>query len=198
MEVVQTKLVNDVISIHNSGIDWVAWIALGVSILATIGTLWWQNHIRRKDEKANAKMRKWSAEYPHKLAIYSEFYKTLNDIMLMELEILTPENVIKIANSLQKNLNEAQLFFSEEICEEIDSLYKELDMFLKQPLDGAEVTFLEFCSADRLDYKDLGKDIMNSFYFVQEHAEECLHNERLKQLFLKQLKYPAEDNNVQN
>lgn len=197
MEPVQTKLINDVISVQNYGIDWVAWLALAVSILATIGTLWWQNHIRRKDDKANAQMRKWSAEYPHKFAIYSDFYKTVNDIMLMELEILTPENVIKIANDLQKNLTEAQLFFSTDICEEIDFLYKELDMFIKQPLNNANATFLEFYSANLINNKDLGKDIMNNFGFVKEVADECLHNEKLKRLFTEQLKWPTGDNQCQ-
>lgn len=40
MELVQAHLINEVIKVQNSGIDWVAWIALGVSIIATTGTLW--------------------------------------------------------------------------------------------------------------------------------------------------------------
>lgn len=49
MDVIQAKLTNEFLSVQNYSIDWVAWIALAVSILATVGTLWWQNHIRRKD-----------------------------------------------------------------------------------------------------------------------------------------------------
>ncbi len=84
METLQTELVNDVIYVHNSGIDWVAWIALLVSIGATLVTLWWQNRIRksgldqqRKDKIADDKMRKWSAEYPHKLKLFTDFYDIL-------------------------------------------------------------------------------------------------------------------------
>ena len=84
MDMIQTELMNDVIYVHNSGIDWVAWIALLVSIAATIGTLWWQNRIRQKDKeqqkedkKADDAMRKWSAEYPHKLKLFTDFYDVL-------------------------------------------------------------------------------------------------------------------------
>ena len=84
MEPIQTQLINDIIHIQNSGVDWVAWIALGVSIFATVGTLWWQNHIRKKDlavqraeKEADDIMRKRSAEYPYKLKLFTDFYDVL-------------------------------------------------------------------------------------------------------------------------
>ena len=76
MEPVQTHLINDVITVQNSDIDWVALFALAISIFA----LWLQHHVRKKDlveQRKNAdadeKMRKWSAAYPYKLKLFTDF-----------------------------------------------------------------------------------------------------------------------------
>ena len=136
MEPVQTHLINDVITVQNSGIDWVAWIALGVSIFATVGTLWWQHHIRKKDlieQRKNAdadeKMRKWSAEYPYKLKVYTEFYDILHTISLIEIETLNAKTVSLLLKRMLNTCQESELFFSSAIQDKLYFFYDELKMF---------------------------------------------------------------------
>ncbi len=102
METQQVQLINDALKITQLNIDWVGIIALIFSVLATIGTLWWQGHIRKKDlenqdahwraenrrweeererqvkqQQQDNVIKKWLAEYPYKLKFYTEFYDTL-------------------------------------------------------------------------------------------------------------------------
>ena len=88
------KIINDKLVI-DTGTDWTAIIALVFSILSTIGILWWQNYLRKKDKEEQAQIREsdkrekqirikkedairqWNALYPHKLQFFTDFYDTL-------------------------------------------------------------------------------------------------------------------------
>ena len=88
------RIANDTIAV-DTGTDWIAVIALVFSVLSTIGILWWQNYLRKKDKeeqrllrekdrqeqlertKKDDAARKWNALYPYRIKFYTEFYDVL-------------------------------------------------------------------------------------------------------------------------
>ncbi len=197
MEPVQTHLINDVITVQNSGIDWVAWIALGVSIFATVGTLWWQHHIRKKDlieQRKNAdadeKMRKWSAEYPYKLKVYTEFYDILHTISLIEIETLNAKTVSLLLKRMLNTCQESELFFSSAIQDKLYFFYDELKMFFEKPLDYTNESYIRLDCNGALNSGQMKHDVMKSFEYVKEHADVCKSDKKLRDLFASELQAP--------
>lgn len=129
MEPVQTHLINDVITVQNSGIDWVALFALAISIFA----LWLQHHVRKKDlveQRKNAdadeKMRKWSAAYPYKLKLFTDFYDVLfRFVNYKGSPRQMPVNKGKDMMFVQIHVADLQEFYSQinRICEECKVLF---------------------------------------------------------------------------
>lgn len=217
MEVVQTKLVNDVISIQNSGIDWVAWIALGVSILATIGTLIWQNHIRnkdlerqRKEKEADDKMRKWSAEYPHKLKLFTDFYDVLfrfvnykgsprqmpvssgKDMTFVQIHV---DDLLEFYSQINRIDEECKILFPGEIEHKVHEVYEIINEFIYATVCEEKGNI--FNVTDILENNKqclVYKNVLQNLEKAQEDIKYLKLGDDLRQKFIKALECKGLEN----
>lgn len=217
MEVVQTKLVNDVISIQNSGIDWVAWIALLVSIGATLGTLWWQNHIRksdlnqqRQDKIADDKMRKWSAEYPHKLKLFTDFYDVLfrfinykgssrqmpvgsgKDMTFVQIHA---DDLLEFYSQINRIDEECKILFPGEIEHKVHQVYEIMYNFIHSKIcleRGSIFNVIEIIENQKESsvYKNLQKNMEEA----QEQIRHLKLEDDLRQKFIQALEFKGSEN----
>ncbi len=199
MDVIQAKLTNEFLSVQNYSIDWVAWIALAVSILATIGTLWWQNRIRKKDlerireeKKADDKARKWAAEYPYKLQVFTNFYDIVNSVKVMEIGSFKASDLQSLVRRLLNVLQQADLFFSSRIKDRIQNFYDELNIFFITPLDYSQDSFCELYNSGYLDSRRMKESVEKNFYCVKEHADVIIQDKQFKADFVKELQMPKD------
>lgn len=141
------RIINDKLVI-DTGTDWTAIIALAFSILSTIGILWWQNHLRKKDKKEEQirikkedAVRKWNALYPYRIKFYTEFYDALfrflnvcdkakSDSYLAENIKNQKENLQEYRSLFNKFTEEAKVLFDEYIQSRVRCVYDEIDIFL--------------------------------------------------------------------
>lgn len=152
------RIANDALAV-DTGTDWTAIIALGFSILSTIGILWWQNYLRKKDKEEQSQIResdkkeeqlrtkkedavrKWNALYPYRIKFYTEFYDALfrflnvcdkakSDSYLAENIKNQKENLQEYRSLFNKFTEEAKVLFDEYIQSRVRCIYDEIDMFL--------------------------------------------------------------------
>lgn len=214
MEPVQTHLINDVITVQNSGVDWVAWIALGVSIFATVGTLWWQHHIRKKDlieQRKNAdaddQMRKWSAEYAYKLKLFTDFYDVLFRFVNYKgsAQPVLENSGTKTRFRTQLRLSDLQEFYSQinRICEEckvlfpgeieskVHKVYEIMNNFMCAPLCAETDTV--FSVADIIENNTnclVYKRLQENLEKAQNEIRQLKLEDGLRNLFRTALKAP--------
>lgn len=199
MDVIQAKLTNEFLSVQNYSIDWVAWIALAVSILATVGTLWWQNRVRKKDlerlreeKKADDKARKWGAEYPYKLQVFANFYDIVNSVKVMEIGTFEASDLQSLVKRLLNVLQQSDLFFSSQIKDRIQGFYDDLNVFFITPLDYSSESFCELYNSGRLNSGGMKKDAEKNFDYVKECADMIMCDEKFKANFIKELQMPKD------
>lgn len=152
------RIANDAITV-DTGTDWTAVIALVFSVLSTIGILWWQNYLRKKDKeeqsliresdkkeeqiriKKEDAVRKWNALYPYRIKFYTEFYDALfrflnvcdkakSDSYLAENIKNQKENLQEYRSLFNKFTEEAKVLFDEYIQSRVRCVYDEIDIFL--------------------------------------------------------------------
>lgn len=133
------EIVNDRIVI-DTGIDWVAIIALIFTIGSTIGILIWQNYLRKQDEMQRIKqqnkedkIRKWNALYPHRLKFYTDFYDTLFRFLtyckMQQMQIKINE-LQEYCSLFNKFAEDSKVLFDEHIQSQVHLVYDILYNFL--------------------------------------------------------------------
>lgn len=124
------RIINDKLVI-DTGTDWTAIIALIFSVLSTIGILLWQNYLRKKDKKEQAKIRKedkkeeqkrivkedkirkWNALYPYRIKFYTDFYDTLFRLLKMCKKLQSTHSLAEnIKNQKAELIEYCSLFIS--------------------------------------------------------------------------------------
>ena len=171
MNVVETELVNKVLPFHQVGMgasDWIAILALLVALIGLLcqihshrKSLKWQNKIRiqdlerqRKEKLADDKMRKWSAEYPHKLKLITDFYDTLfrlinykgsvekilaNNGTQNKLDVrIRVSDIMNFLSQINRIDEESQIIFKDnkQITQNIHSVWKKVKSFIENPLNN--------------------------------------------------------------
>lgn len=153
------RIINDKLVI-DTGTDWTAIIALIFSVLSTIGILLWQNYLRKKDKKEQAKIRKedkkeeqkrivkedkirkWNALYPYRVKFYTDFYDTLFRLLKMCKKLQSThsltENIknqkaelIEYCSLFNKFTEESKVLFDEDIQSRVRGVYDAIDKFLQ-------------------------------------------------------------------
>ncbi len=161
------RIINDKLVI-DAGTDWIAIFALCFSIISTIGILCWQNYLRKKDKEEQVKIRendkkeerqriakenkvrKWNAEYPYKLKLFTEYYDTLYRFVNYKGSVkeilgnsgtqtfsycrIRATDIMDMCSSLNKYTEEAKLLFSLSIQAEIKENYHKVESFFNDPV----------------------------------------------------------------
>lgn len=218
MDVIQARLTNEFLSVQNYGIDWVAWIALAVSILATVGTLWWQNHIRRKEldiqrqeKKADDAMRKWSAEYPHKLKLFTDFYDVLfrfvnykgspkrkllssgRDMTFVQVHV---DELLEFYSEINRIDEECKILFPGEIERKVHQVYEIMHGFIYARIDqDHENMFNVIHMIENQKQSSVYVAVCRNLENAQEQIKQLKIEDDLRQKFIKALE-PKGDNNV--
>lgn len=106
-----------------------------VALLISVGTIIWQWYDRIKESKEqriyNRKteiIRKWTAEYPYKLRIYSEFYDFLYKFLSLPKDdvVKLVSNIEDLKKQIYKLCIEADILFYTDITSKMYDLYNEL------------------------------------------------------------------------
>ena len=206
----------DIIQVHQSGMtasDWTAIFALVVSI----ATLIWQGHIRNKDlrrereEKvADDKMRKWTAEYPHKLKLFTDFYDTLfrfvdytvsvrqrtmrngGDRMDMQIHV---SDLLDFELQINRIDEGCKILFSKDVQTQVHEVYVRIHEFINRPIrrNGESMKELaEFLENSRVteEYNQMKINL----HSIQEEIKNQKIAPNLRNLFIKELELSGGEN----
>lgn len=196
MYVKYVKLLNDVIKI-DTGMDWVAIIALIFTILSTIGILLWQNHLRKLD----IKLQQWNALYPHRLEFYKEFYDFLTTLTNYKKDVKdgyavnnSPivSNFLRFYSTFKKFQFEVAILFENQkiIVENVELIEKNFEEIKKCPSKDKSIRNIE-----DLQKKIEGNqgDAYRAFFQrveeLQNIAKQIKNDVRLQNAFKIVLKY---------
>ena len=193
------KITNESIPI-NSGVDWIAIIALIVAIFSSVATLWWQRRIRLEDKKSQEEkeekediVRKWNTLYPYRIKFYAEFYDTLyrfvyyqgsakdrltRDGTQQRTDIrIRPYDIVEFCNKFNRFTEEAKVLFDNYIHKEVRRIYKEIEEFVKEPISQSDRNLISYTA----DFENL--NIMSDeSQIVKEELkalQKKIYNEKL-------------------
>lgn len=177
-------LLNDTIKV-DSGTDWVAIIALVVSLI-TFGLQWKdrkkdkkeQRELREQDRqeqleriKKEDAIRKWNAEYPYKLKLFTEYYDTLYRFVNYKGSVkeklgnsgtqtfsycrIRATDIMDMCSLLNRYTEEAKVLFSSSIQCEIKEKYKKIEAFIENPI-GQNKTLTEYTYILENEHRNIG------------------------------------------
>lgn len=204
------RIANDKLYV-DSGIDWVAIIALLVSLI-TFGLQW---RDRKKDRKEQRKLREqdrqeqlertqkedavriWNAEYPYKLKLFTEYYDTLyrfvnyqgsvkektgsNATTLSQCRIRATD-IMDMCSLLNKYTEEAKVLFSQPIQKEIKTNYRKVEAFLNNPI-GQGKSLFEYTNI--LENNDRGQNVYNQISENLKTLQQEIKDEKMMDLSRK-------------
>lgn len=204
-------LLNDTIKV-DSGIDWVAIIALVVSLI----TFWLQWKDRKKDKKEQRKLREqdrqeqlerikkedvvriWNAEYPYKLKLFTEYYDTLYRFVNYQGSVkeklgnsgtqtfsycrIRATDIMDMCSLLNKYTEEAKVLFSQPIQKEIKTNCRKVEAFLKDPI-GQGKSLFEY--TDILEGNDRGQYTYNQISENLKILQQEIKDEKMMDLSRK-------------
>lgn len=194
------RIINDKLVI-DTGTDWTAVIALVFSVLSTIGILWWQNYLRKKD----IELQQWNALYPHRLEFYTNFFKTYNQFVNYtetSFEVKLPNrvgtsqervfNTKELLSIIQKFYNfceEAKILFDKDISDLVCNVYGIIQGLGYQPLSNIGETLqdlsTEISSVENEEEYTVVKEKLLS---IQSQLLDLKWNTDLKEKFIQVLK----------
>lgn len=213
------SIINDALKVHQQGIsasDWIAMLAFAFSV----GTLFWQNRIRKKDleiqrqeKKADYIMRKWSAEYPHKLKLFTDFYDVLfrfvnykgspkqmpvssgKDMTFVQVHV---NDLLEFYTEINRIDEECKILFSREIETKVHQVYEIMhDLIYAEIGPEHENMFGVINVIENQKQSMVYKNMCQNMENAQEQIRQLKLENNLRQKFIKALEFKRV-NNVQN
>ena len=204
------RIANDKLYV-DGGIDWVAIIALVVSLI-TFGLQWKD---RKKDKKEQRKLREqdrqeqlertkkedavrlWSAKYPYKLKLFTEYYDTLyrfvnykgsvkekigsNATTLSQCRIRATD-IMDMCSLLNQYTEEAKVLFSQPIQDEKKENYKKVENFINDPI-GKGKSLFEYTNI--LENNDRGQHLYSQINENLKILQQEIKDEKMMDLSRK-------------
>ena len=161
------ELVNDTINV-SSGVDWVAVIALIVSLI-TFKLKWndrkkdrkEQQDLREQDKKEQIErtkkedeIRQWNALYPHRLDFYSGFYDDLYKLLQLHKDMdkrtlslaetkIPSQEMYSLLNAFKRYKDTAMVLFNSTIHTEVSKVYDILNEYISCPYKSRDAKIAE-------------------------------------------------------
>ncbi len=171
----------------------------GSAILVPILTYRWQ----KRDSKRDERIRKWTAEYPHKLKLFTDFYDVLfrfvdytgsvrqrtmrngGDRMDMQIHV---SDLLDFELQINRIDEGCKILFSKDVQTQVHEVYVRIHEFINRPIrrNGESMKELaEFLENSRLteEYNQMKTNL----YSIQEEIKNQKIAPDLRNLFIQEL-----------
>lgn len=185
----------------------IATILTGLSaILVPVLTYRWQ----KRDSKHDERIRKWAAEYPHKLKLFTDFYDVLfrfvnytgssrqrssrNGGDWMDIQVRV-RDLLNFELQINRIDEECKILFSKDVQEQVHKVYIHINKFINKPItpDNRSIKDLE----GMLENSRLSEEynqMTTSLRSIQEEIKNQKIAPNLRNLFIKELELSGGEN----